>query len=107
MAGSRSQRHLNEITDIYDKNSEGRSPPVLVTDITSKATTTSVNVATTANFSGETSYSAENLPEGCTINATTGVVTGTSSAGAYTNCRIWAKNNYGTVKTRKFTWTVT
>ena len=107
MAGARSQRHMNELPDVYPQNSGGGAKPVLVTDITSKATSTTVNVATATNFSGEESFGAENLPEGCTIHATTGVVSGTSSAGAYTNCRIFAENEHGVTYTSRFTWTVT
>lgn len=106
MAG-RSQRHMEELADIYTKNSSDEAAPTLTTDITSKSTTTTVNVATAGNFAGEASFSASRLPENCTINASTGVITGTSSAGSYTNVQIFAENPQGVAKTSKFTWTVT
>jgi hypothetical protein len=105
--GARSQRHMQDLPSIYPNDSDGNAAPVLATDITSKSTTTTVNVSVATNFTGETSYSAENLPEGCSINASTGAITGTSSAGSYQNVRVFASNAYGVVHTSKFTWTVT
>jgi len=107
MAGGRSQRHMEEQGSIYPFNSSGEFAPIVATDITSKATGTSVSVATAANFTGEQFFSIDNPPEGCTIHATTGVVSGTSSAGAYTNVRVYVTNSQGVARTRKFTWTVT
>ena len=106
MAG-RSQRHMQEQWQVYGSDSNGNAPPVLATDIASESTSTTVSVDVSGNFTGENAgqYSIENPPESCTINSA-GVIAGTSSAGSYTDCRVFAKNGYGETHTRKFTWTV-
>lgn len=102
----RSQRHMTEMKDIYDATSAGEVPVRLVTDVTVESSTTTVNEDYSANFTGETTFEIENPPEDCDIDSSSGVVSGTSSAGAYTDVRIWAKNAISSARTSKFTWTV-
>lgn len=107
MAG-RSQRHMREFTGHYDADASGQAKPQQVTTITDPDTGTTVSEDFSAFFSGyPRTYSAANLPENCTINASTGVVSGTSSAGSYASVAITVTNEYGRVTSNTFTWTVT
>jgi hypothetical protein len=107
MAG-RSQRHMREFTDHYDSDSSGQAKPLLTTTITDPASGTTLNEDFSGNFSGyPRTYSGTNLPTSSTINATTGIVTGTVAASAWPSVSITVVNSYGRVTSNTFTWTVT
>lgn len=60
--------------------------------------------ALVAELGGNVVYSASGLPTGVTIHATTGVASGTASAGTY-DCVVTVKNGDGG-DTRRFQWVV-
>lgn len=104
----RSQRHMREFTGHYTADAAGNKRPRIVTAITNQATNTTATLGTSTNFSAypAVTYSATGLPTTKTIHATTGLISGTSSTGSFTNCQVTARNAYGQV-TQFFTWTVT
>lgn len=105
--GTRSQRHMDDLPSIYETDSNGEAAPKQTATIANQSTSTTVNVNLSTSFSGDARvYGAVTLPESCSINASTGVVTGTSSAGTYTNCQITVENAQGIIRSNKFTWTV-
>lgn len=108
MAGGRSQRHMREFTGHYTSDASGQAKPLQVTTIGAQATGTAPNVNFSTFFSGyPRTYSGTNLPTGSSINASTGVVTGTVAASAWPNVSITVTNSYGRVTSNTFTWTVT
>lgn len=108
MAGGRSQRHMREQTATYDADSSGQEVPQHVTTIPAQATGTTLNVNFSTYFEGYPRvYSGTNLPTSSTINATTGVVTGTVAVSAWPNVSITVTNAFGAATSNTFTWTVT
>lgn len=105
---SRSQRHMREFFGTYDADAAGQSAARLLTNIANQSTGTTLNLDVSGNFYGtDLSYSATGLPTGGSINASTGVITGTATPGSYTTCVVTAVNTYGTAVSNTFTWTVT
>lgn len=105
MAG-RSQAHMREYIH-YNGDAFGNEKPRLVSNITNKTTGVSVNTATATSFDGyPRTYSATGLPTGTSINASTGVITGTATVGTYNSCVVTVVNAYGRVSSNTFTWTV-
>jgi hypothetical protein len=104
----RSQRHMIEHSDIFSADASGRFRPRRVSDIPNQTTNTTATLATATRFSGYPGliYSATGLPTGKTINASTGLISGTSSTGSFLNCRVTVRNSYGQVASNIFTWTV-
>ena len=108
MAGGRSQRHMREFTGHYAADASGQAKPLQTTTIGAQASGTTLNTDFSTFFSGyPRTYSATNLPTSSTINASTGVVTGTVAASAWPNVSITVTNSYGRVTSNTFTWTVT
>lgn len=105
MAG-RSQRHMREFQGHFTADASGQAKPTLLATIADPASTTTVSENFSASFSGyPLTFSATNLPESTTIAAATGIVTGTSSAGTYSDVTITATNAFG-YATATFNWTV-
>ncbi len=103
---TRSQRHVRN-TYYGEPDYSGQTAAYVVTEITNPGGTTTVSEDLSTNFGGTTplTFSALNLPENCTINATTGVVSGTSSAGTYADVTVFAVNAWGSAKS-VFSWTI-
>jgi len=71
-------------------------------------TAASVQIAASDSASGQTlSYSATGLPAGLSINASTGLITGTPTASGSSSVTVTAKDTTGATGTTTFTWTVT
>lgn len=105
---SRSQRHMREFTGHYTSDASGQAKPLQTTTIADPASGTTVSEDFSGNFSGyPRTYSGTNLPTGSSINASTGVVTGTVAVSAWPNVSITVVNEYGRVTSNTFTWTVT
>lgn len=108
MAGGRSQRHMREFTDHYDADASGHAKPLLLSNIGAQASGTTLNLATAAKFSGyPRTYSASGLPTGGSINAVTGVITGTGATGTFSTCIVTVANAYGSQASDTFEWVVT
>lgn len=104
---ARSQRHMREFTDHYDADATGQAKPLHITTIADPDSGTTLNEDFSASFSGyPRTYSATNLPTSGSINAATGVVTGTVAASAWPTVSITVTNSYGRVTSNTFTWTV-
>ena len=71
-------------------------------------TAASVTVHATDSASGQTlTYSASGLPAGLSINATSGVISGTPTAAGTSNVTVTATDTTGAAGSTSFTWTVT
>jgi hypothetical protein len=70
-------------------------------------TATSLQIQATDSAAGQTlSYSAAGLPAGLTINATTGIISGTPTAAATSNVTVTARDSTGASGSASFTWTI-
>ena len=104
----RSQRHMREFTAQYDSDAAGQEVPQAVATVADPASGTTLNTSFASAFEGYPRvYSATNLPTSGSINATTGVVTGTVAASAWPNVSITVTNSFGAATSNTFTWTVT
>ncbi len=71
-------------------------------------TAASLPIHATDSASGQTlTYSAAGLPAGLSINATSGLISGTPTAAATSNATVTVKDSTGATGTAAFTWTVT
>ncbi|MGY0235870.1 putative Ig domain-containing protein [Longispora urticae] len=67
----------------------------------------SVQIQASSSGSGQTlTYSATGLPAGLTINASTGLISGTPTATGTSNVTVTAKDTTNATGTTSFTWTV-
>jgi hypothetical protein len=70
-------------------------------------TAASVQMHATDSASGQTlTYSATGLPAGLSINATSGLISGTPSAAGTSNVTVTARDSTGATGSTAFTWTV-
>jgi hypothetical protein len=103
---TRSQRHMREFAH-YAADSTGQAVPKLRTNIANQSTNTTATLNVFNNFSGyPKQFSATGLPTGKTINATTGVISGTSSTGTFAACVVTVVNGFGRATSNTFSWTV-
>ncbi|MFG3281923.1 putative Ig domain-containing protein [Streptomyces sp. NPDC048111] len=71
-------------------------------------TAVSVQIHATDSDSGQSlTYSATGLPAGLSINATTGLISGTPTAAGSSNVTVTAKDTTNATGSTSFTWTVT
>ncbi|MFJ6718703.1 putative Ig domain-containing protein [Streptomyces sp. NPDC091259] len=71
-------------------------------------TATSLQIQATDSASGQTlTYSATGLPAGLSINASTGLISGTPTTTGTSNVTVTAKDTTNASGTTSFTWTVT
>jgi hypothetical protein len=70
-------------------------------------TAASVQIVATDSAPGQTlTYSATGLPAGLSINATSGLISGTPSAAGTTNTTVTVRDGTGATGTTSFTWTI-
>jgi len=70
-------------------------------------TAASLQISATDSASGQTlTYSATGLPAGLSINASTGLISGTPTASGSSSVTVTAKDTTGATGTTSFTWTV-
>ena len=70
-------------------------------------TATSLQLTGSSSGAGQTlTWSATGLPAGLTINASTGLVSGTPTAAATSNVTVTAKDTTGATGSTSFTWTI-
>jgi Malectin domain/Ricin-type beta-trefoil lectin domain/Putative Ig domain len=70
-------------------------------------TAASVQIGATDSASGQTlTYSAAGLPAGLSINASTGLISGTPTTAATSSVTVTAKDTTGATGTTSFSWTV-
>jgi hypothetical protein len=71
-------------------------------------TATSLQIHATDSASGQTlTYSATGLPAGLSINASSGLISGTPTAAGTSNVTVTARDGTGATGSTAFTWTVT
>jgi hypothetical protein len=108
---SRSQDRMRERQDIYPTDSAGRAAPRFLATIANKTNAAgAVSVNQSASFARGVpagAFSATGLPTGLTINASTGVITGTAVEGVYNNVVVRVTNSFASVPSNRFTWTIT
>jgi subtilase family serine protease len=70
-------------------------------------TAASLQISATDSASGQTlTYSASGLPAGLTINASTGLITGTPTTATTYSATVTAKDTTGATGSASFTWTI-
>jgi hypothetical protein len=70
-------------------------------------TAVSLQIAASDSASGQTlTYSATGLPAGLSINASTGLITGTPTTAGSNNVTVTAKDTTGATGSASFTWTI-
>ncbi|MFC6704539.1 phospholipase D-like domain-containing protein [Flexivirga alba] len=88
----------------------GSTSAVSVTNPGSQSSTVgtpvSLQIKATDSSGGALSYSASGLPAGLSINASTGLITGTPTAAATSNVTVTAKDSSGASGQASFGWTV-
>ncbi len=70
-------------------------------------TAASLQISATDTAGGTLSYSAAGLPAGLSINATTGLISGTPTTAGTSTVTVTATDSTGPTGTASFTWTVT
>lgn len=107
---SRSQRHMREFKGTYEADSVGQARPRHDTNIANQSTGTTLNLDVSGNFTNGVpagTYTATGLPTGGSINATSGVITGTATPGTYNSGVVTLENAFGVAISNTFSWTVT